>query len=354
MVAGNKRRSARACPFQINHSKRSPTFFPLIPPPTSTPAMRLSPEYAGSARNRTPGDAFQAFHSTGSESSLPGRLTSHDPIEEQGGLNLYGFVGNGPVGRWDVLGMSPNARLEISLRNRRYFGDEGIRFRLLVNSDGTIMVGNNLLFLNDVTPTGYIVNYVRRFHSGGSYNGGRNGKYDLVEQLEESGFLTWDTNIQSSFKMKGKRLNEANRVGAPGFGYCVQCASVKFSLTYTMPRSDFSRAISAAAIILDATPDPKLELAENVVSLIGVSSAEYAAASRARRIDARIVICADGAKQYIIYNPPPRVTRHHGGRGGNSTTSEYGLFYSAPDDASGVRWADHDVELVDVAPSVLP
>ena len=35
-----------------------------------------------------------------------GRWLSRDPIEEQGGLNLYGFVNNDPVNKWDKLGMS--------------------------------------------------------------------------------------------------------------------------------------------------------------------------------------------------------------------------------------------------------
>lgn len=34
-----------------------------------------------------------------------GRWTSKDPIEEAGGWNLYGYVGNGPVNRWDYLGL---------------------------------------------------------------------------------------------------------------------------------------------------------------------------------------------------------------------------------------------------------
>ena len=34
-----------------------------------------------------------------------GRWLSKDPIEEDGGVNLYGFVGNNPIGRWDYLGM---------------------------------------------------------------------------------------------------------------------------------------------------------------------------------------------------------------------------------------------------------
>jgi hypothetical protein len=35
-----------------------------------------------------------------------GRFINKDPIEEQGGLNLYGFVRNNGVNRWDYLGMS--------------------------------------------------------------------------------------------------------------------------------------------------------------------------------------------------------------------------------------------------------
>ena len=33
-----------------------------------------------------------------------GRWPSRDPIEEEGGINLYGFVGNDGVNRWDYLG----------------------------------------------------------------------------------------------------------------------------------------------------------------------------------------------------------------------------------------------------------
>jgi RHS repeat-associated protein len=34
-----------------------------------------------------------------------GRFVGRDPIEEQGGLNLYGFVANNAVNRWDLLGL---------------------------------------------------------------------------------------------------------------------------------------------------------------------------------------------------------------------------------------------------------
>jgi RHS repeat-associated protein len=35
-----------------------------------------------------------------------GRFLNRDPIEEEGGLNLYGFVGNDPLNRWDYLGLT--------------------------------------------------------------------------------------------------------------------------------------------------------------------------------------------------------------------------------------------------------
>ncbi len=38
---------------------------------------------------------------------VTGRWPSRDPIEERGGINLYGFVGNDGMNKWDVLGRIP-------------------------------------------------------------------------------------------------------------------------------------------------------------------------------------------------------------------------------------------------------
>ena len=37
---------------------------------------------------------------------LTGRWPSRDPIAERGGVNLYGFVGNDGIGRWDYVGLA--------------------------------------------------------------------------------------------------------------------------------------------------------------------------------------------------------------------------------------------------------
>ncbi len=54
-----------------------------------------------------------------------GRFLNRDPIEEAGGLNLYGFVGNDPVNRWDYLGKYwfPSPGIHVDPRN---FPDEQI------------------------------------------------------------------------------------------------------------------------------------------------------------------------------------------------------------------------------------
>jgi uncharacterized protein RhaS with RHS repeats len=44
---------------------------------------------------------------------LTGRWPSSDPIEEEGGMNLYGFVGNDGVGSWDFLGLVARTAMKL-------------------------------------------------------------------------------------------------------------------------------------------------------------------------------------------------------------------------------------------------
>ena len=48
-----------------------------------------------------------------------GRWLSRDPIGERGGLNVYGFVGNGVVGKWDARGLCASLASEGLLKLRR-------------------------------------------------------------------------------------------------------------------------------------------------------------------------------------------------------------------------------------------
>ena len=42
-----------------------------------------------------------------------GRWLSRDPVEEEGGINLYAMVGNDPVGGWDWLGETTVTSIDI-------------------------------------------------------------------------------------------------------------------------------------------------------------------------------------------------------------------------------------------------
>lgn len=65
---------------------------------------------------------------------------NRDPIEEQGGRNLYGFVGDNPVNYIDLLGLlMPDCFEEIVASLPLYWGDfNGTQFRYYAGPDGSV------------------------------------------------------------------------------------------------------------------------------------------------------------------------------------------------------------------------
>ena len=58
---------------------------------------------------------------------LTGRWHSKDPLEEDGGVNLYGFVGNDGVGVIDVLGLVPVKKtIQEANRTEAKWGERGV------------------------------------------------------------------------------------------------------------------------------------------------------------------------------------------------------------------------------------
>ena len=66
--------------------------------PTGTRRTRIHSK----RRRPRPGAADYAYRYY---DPMTGRWPSRDPIEEGGGVNLYGFVGNDGVDKWDILGL---------------------------------------------------------------------------------------------------------------------------------------------------------------------------------------------------------------------------------------------------------
>ena len=79
-----------------------------------------------------------------------GRFINRDPIEEQGGINLYSFVGNNSINAWDYLGMLILDQTTLdAIYNATWWLDEGI--------DGNaIDAGRNAVWssMQGVAPTG--------------------------------------------------------------------------------------------------------------------------------------------------------------------------------------------------------
>jgi RHS repeat-associated protein len=65
---------------------------------------RVAPTARPSNGNRKPLRRLQ-YYAYRYYDPVTGRWPSRDPIAERGGVNLYGFVGNDGVNRWDVLGL---------------------------------------------------------------------------------------------------------------------------------------------------------------------------------------------------------------------------------------------------------
>ena len=79
--------------------------------------IRSSPTRARRTRSRSksrrpgPGVAVYGYRYY---DPVTGRWPSRDPIGEEGGVNLYVFVGNDGIGIWDILGRFPEASAGVS------------------------------------------------------------------------------------------------------------------------------------------------------------------------------------------------------------------------------------------------
>ncbi len=63
---------------------------------------------------------------------LTGRWPSRDPIQERGGVNLYGFVGNASIARVDFLGLEILSK-EVKVMNKEMLGADKVEYHAELN-----------------------------------------------------------------------------------------------------------------------------------------------------------------------------------------------------------------------------
>ena len=95
-----RRRDPRLRPQPTPHSPQAQTYTYHDPLP---PTRRT--QYSG-PRTLNPTQPHLTYYGFRYYDPETGRWPNRDPIEERGGYNLYGFVGNDGVNRWDYLGMT--------------------------------------------------------------------------------------------------------------------------------------------------------------------------------------------------------------------------------------------------------
>ncbi|MEM7144297.1 MAG: RHS repeat-associated core domain-containing protein [Verrucomicrobiota bacterium] len=84
-----------------------------------------------------------------------GKFISRDPIEEHGLINLYGFVGNNPLSRYDYLGLLPHETLVVV----HIWGDEAIAFN-------NVSEKITRVFLDPIDPERLKWKFVKAKHPG--------------------------------------------------------------------------------------------------------------------------------------------------------------------------------------------
>jgi len=74
---------------------------------------------------------------------VTGRWPSRDPIEEEGGINLYGFVGNNGVSTWDYLGLKLTVKGDADYVKAIEKILKGLCESVTINDEGVVSIGEN-------------------------------------------------------------------------------------------------------------------------------------------------------------------------------------------------------------------
>ena len=142
-----------------------------------------------------------------------GRWLGRDPIEEKGGLNLYGFVRNNPVNSWDLLGMWPVVSIVINggttaAGNGRY-------------ASGGFGTAGSLGITIDLGKIGSLRSY-QFFLSGQRFSGGENSLLDG---------LVMGISVSIGFKTELPKTSIQNFIDGQSFGEVTGSAHDELSIT---------------------------------------------------------------------------------------------------------------------------
>ena len=133
-----------------------------------------------------------------------GRWPSRDPIEERGGINLYGFVGNSPINFWDNLGMQTSNCTSVSFSVSRNLAtrafNTGIPF-IFAQVSGDVSLSISGQKCDECCPDGTTADY-----------------YDVSVSVSGSATLTVTAGIALSERYSGFKVDVWGDVQGSGGG----------------------------------------------------------------------------------------------------------------------------------------
>jgi len=84
----------------------APVHPPSTPPPTPASQGGIHPQKPRKTGKNQHIDGLVSYYGYRYYTPQTGRWINRDPIEEKGGLSLYGFVGNDGLRKWDIFGLA--------------------------------------------------------------------------------------------------------------------------------------------------------------------------------------------------------------------------------------------------------
>jgi RHS repeat-associated protein len=124
-----------------------------------------------------------------------GRWPSRDPIEEDGGVNLYAMVGNNPVSSWDLLGLTECDRGDINY----------VRFCIIVNNGGL----KKTKYCTD-----QIEDAMKKLLKGKAKDGFADKAKDLSAGSNMGELLKSVENLAGALKKGGKTIDQVGGIAA--------------------------------------------------------------------------------------------------------------------------------------------
>ena len=139
---------------------------------------------------------------------VTGRWPSRDPIEEDGGINLYGFVGSAPTCKIDRLGKEPVYRLGLGPVNEKFSWTQNDNDRIS-NPDGITKFDAEA----NINSEGFTLNVYVRVNlvgkvapTGGDFQGtgieDQTGYVEATEAEIQSGFEEFKRGVHSAWSDK--------------------------------------------------------------------------------------------------------------------------------------------------------